>query len=687
MLHRQMTHDAVPATVPVTARPWQARAVRGDGWLAVSLAGALSVTMVEAVLIERRFGVFGGGFLAEGHLSTTGQRIAFAGASLASDLVIVSLIAAGVFWLCRPFGLVPATRFFVALAAGVTPLALYNLFSYQLLAMVGDAFDLSLMFDLVGGRPGEFLAVASGHLAEPAWIVVLTIVAIAGAASALQVRYRHRGTVRARAHGPAGATVCVVALCGTVAVTGVRASSETLEHALRRKPSAQALAIVVGAATDFDRDGAGFGARPADPDPFNAAVHPYATEIPGNGIDENGVGGDLPIDRVQIERPLPIAQSWGWRPDVVLILLESVRADAVGGVIGGKPVTPVLDGLAAAGGASQWAYSHNGFTYQSRYHLFTGQLSVGAASSLIDDFQANDYQVGYFSGQDDSFGGPELAVGYERADVFYDARSEPERRYTQFRTPGSLAVPAPVVTEQAIRFLRASDSAKPIFIYVNFHDTHFPYHHAGIEPLVSGAVVPQGAIRPDRAADVQAMYLNTLANVDREIGAMLQEVERVRGRRPAVIVTSDHGESLFDEGFLGHGYALNDAQTRVPFIAANLPIVLSEPFGHADIRGAMRQALAAVPESDPRPTFSPALEGVTFQYVGSEVARPRQIGFVSQSGRTLYDFRTGRARFPDTVWGRPDALGPFETSAFLDLVYRWESLALSGARGGQADGR
>ena len=49
---------------------------------------------------------------------------------------------------------------------------------------------------------------------------------------------------------------------------------------------------------------------------------------------------------------------------------------------------------------------------------------------------------------------------------------------------------------------------------------------------------------------------------------------------------ADHGESLFDEGFLGHGYALNDAQTRIPLIVSGLPLRLVEPFGQVDLRDA-----------------------------------------------------------------------------------------------------
>src|SRR5690606_14408514 len=117
---------------------------------------------------------------------------------------------------------------------------------------------------------------------------------------------------------------------------------------------------------------------------------------------------------------------------------------------------------------------------------------------------------------------------------------------------------------------------------------HFPYHHGEMEAIVSARSVAQSQIAPSRRADVLAMYYNAAANVDRAVGATLENITRALTRAPAVIVTSDHGESLFDEGFLGHGYALNDVQTRIPLVVRGLPMEIREPFGQVDLRDALR---------------------------------------------------------------------------------------------------
>jgi hypothetical protein len=653
---------------------------RADGWLAIALAGAAGTTIVESALIERRFALFRGGFLAPEHLETAGQRITFLLLSGLADLVVVGVLAGITLWLASRWGLSAVPRRVLALIAGVAPLALADLVSYELLAYVGGAFDLSLMWDLVGRQPREFLAVGAAHLAEPLWLIASASALIAALVWLLQRWFP--GTAAApHRRGPAVMTLVLLVVLGSVAVTAGATLSEPVAAGLRRKPSARAMAIVVNRLSDVDRDGYGVGARPADANPFDAKVHPYAVDLPGTGVDEDGIGGDLPVADAAYSEGATAAPAWGWKPDVIVVLLESVRADVLDTMIDGRPATPTLRGIAAAGGAAPLAFSHNGFTYQSRYHLFSGSLAgVRGGRTLVDDFKSNGYRVGYFSGQDDSFGGPELAVGFDRADTFFDARSAPDRRYTQFSTPGSLAVPASVVLEKASGFVAAADRDVPMFLYVNFHDTHYPYHYRGIQPLISPAVLEPGEIGPARGVELRAMYMNTVANVDQAIGTLIAEVTRLRGRAPSVIVTSDHGESLFDEGFLGHGYALNDAQTRVPFVTQGLPLQLPQPFGQVEVRQAIWNALAGPSPADARPDFSRTATAPVFQYLGS-VDQPREIGRREpQGGRTLYDFRADRAQSAsEPAWVRPDRLTDRASASFLALVRNWEAMMLARA--------
>jgi glucan phosphoethanolaminetransferase (alkaline phosphatase superfamily) len=645
-------------------------------WGLVTLAGAVLLSTIDALLLQRDKSFFTGGFLSVDHLAGASNIAAFLVVSLIVDAAVVGLVAAVVMWvLCR--WRVRATACVLAgFLAGVGPMIAADIISYELVRHLGEAADLSLMLELAGGSVSELFAVAAAHLVVPGLLLACASGAVGGL-----VWIMHRWSAGAQTRGVSGsvlyapALVCLAAL--TISTTA-SASSDAMENGLRRKPAGGLIASLVDDLSDVDRDGFGIAGRMSDPNPFDASIFPYAIDIPGNGIDENGVGGDLPEDAPPyVETPLP-STAWTRRPDVVLVVLESFRADLLGSSHRGGPVTPVLNALGSRGISSSRAYSHNGYTAQSRYHLLSGSLAgVRDRSSLIDDFKAQGYLTAYFSGQDESFGSAEYRIGFERADVAYDARVDFARRYSTFTTAGSLAVPFALIQERIREFLGARGAARqPIFLYVNFHDTHFPYTHDGVEALTSPVRLARHRIVPGERDALWGTYANTAANVDRAVGEVLDNVRRARGSEPAVIVTADHGESLFDEGFLGHGYALNDVQTRIPLVVANLPMIVQEPFAQRDLREAIGAALRVPADAPLLPQLRRASGRKVFQYLGN-VNRPRQVAFLRDSHRIIYDFRSQRVQIPETAWRRPDDLAPAERAEFLRLIHEWERMNLA----------
>jgi hypothetical protein len=307
-------------------------------------------------------------------------------------------------------------------------------------------------------------------------------------------------------------------------------------------------------------------------------------------------------------------------------------------------------------------------------------LAVPMASTIVDDFLENGYRVGYFSGQDESFGGDGYDVGFKRATVAYDARNDRTKRYSTATTPGSLAVPFTVLQERVDQFLREpAEVDAPLFLYVNFHDAHFPYWHEALQNITSSQRLPRRQISPGAREALWETYVNTAANVDRAVGTLLEAVRRARGAEPGVIVMADHGESLFDEGFLGHGYALNDVQTRIPLVVANLAMTVVEPFGQADLRGAIRSALRAPEAAGRQPLRRAEPDRRLFQYLG-DLARPRQIAFLLDQGRLIYDFRTARVLVPGGTWVAPSELDRPWQDAFVRLIRHWEALTLARER-------
>jgi arylsulfatase A-like enzyme len=248
-------------------------------------------------------------------------------------------------------------------------------------------------------------------------------------------------------------------------------------------------------------------------------------------------------------------------------------------------------------------------------------------------------------------------------------------------------VPLSVVNGHVSEFVAHADAARPLFLVVNFHDTHFPYTHPGIETITSATRIDRAGIVPGARDALWATYTNTASNVDRAIGRVIDTIREARGREPGIVVTSDHGESLFDEGFLGHGYGLNEAQTRVPFVVANLPMDIAEPFAQSEFRPALLSALSE-PDQTRAPRARPRGETPVFQYLG-DLSRPRQLAFLDRGGRFIYDFRSRRARAPAGDWLPPDQLPKGEREVFLELVRFWERVQLARRdawRGPRSDG-
>jgi arylsulfatase A-like enzyme len=643
-------------------------------WRRVTAAAAVSVSLADLLLLQRSRGLFTGGFLSVDHLRGPMDIGLFVALSLLIDAAVAGAIAAvALFVLTRLGARRPAACAGACLAA-IAPLAIADIVQYQLVRYLGTGFDLGLMFDLSGRSISEMWAVAAPNVLRLA-----ILVGGAGAIAAGLVWAIHRRSAPVVLHVPRRMWLqpAVLALVAVAAFAAAVAASESLSNGLLRKPAGSVLRTVVGVATDLDRDESGLISRPPDPDPLNARVFPYAPDEPGNGIDEDGLAGDLPASAPRYPERASVNTGWQRHPDVVLIVLESFRADLLHATIGDRAITPVLNALAQRGASSSSAFSHNGYTVQSRFHLLAGTLIARpGAETLIDDFIRNGYSVGYFSGQDESFGSDEYRVGFDRAEVAYDARGDVARRYSTFSTPGSLAVPFEAVQDQVGQFVRQrSSDVRPMFLYVNFEDTHFPYSHAGIAALLSDVRLPREQITPERRDALWATYTNTVANIDRAIGGVIEMVHRTRGREPAVVVTADHGESLFEAGFLGHGYGLNDVQTKVPLIVVNLPMRVPEPFSQIDLRPALTEALRVPAEMSSVATVE-RTDRPVFQYLG-DLRRPRQIAFFHEGERFIYDFRSGRVQPRGDSWTTVAHLSAAQREEFVRLVQQWEWMNLA----------
>jgi len=609
------------------------------GVVRFTLPAVVLVTLVaELLLAERKYAIFGGGFGASRVLDTPVEIGAFLAATLACHGLILFLLYRLVRRLHRGKADTPLFHFNFAFFVGGGALAVL-VAKFQALAFFSDAMSFQIVRNLGGGS----LVDALKYTLSEAGLIAIGLLGAGAfyAAAWFVLRRRWRDTAPLADHWRLGRRPLLALLLATPLVLFAANRIDDARSAAARFNGVMALGTLFHQASDFDRDGWSFFSFPLDRQPFDGSRHPYALDVPGDGVDQDGFGDDFVFSGGVENRPAPAPAPViaGPKRNVILIVLESTRADALGRRVDGRPLTPVMDSLAARGSSARAAYSHVGFTTFSLQSLFTGELApVDDRQSLVRDFLANGYEVGVISGQAEDFGDTANLTGMRRGALFIDGTMLKEERAFSFAAQGSVNIDGKILLREFDRALGRPEAwQRPRFLYLNLQSAHFPYYGPGMDRILAGEPIPRGEIGAANRDRVERTYLNAIAYNDRLIGGLLERLRRLgQLDNTLIVVTADHGESLFDDGFLGHGHMLNDQQTRIPFILSDPGVAIPNVIGLADMRGLiLRAAGAEVPAATPRPVF---------QYLGT-LDRPGSIGLVDGAGRrTIFNL------FEETVW-------------------------------------
>ena len=272
----------------------------------------------------------------------------------------------------------------------------------------------------------------------------------------------------------------------------------------------------------------------------------------------------LPVSRV----PAPAAQRAAAR-GVLLVTIDTLRADRLG-VYGHKAArTPVLDALAARGVRFADATAHAPLTHPSHAAIMTGRypgafgIKLNAmtplppdAVTLAERFQAAGYATGAIVASvilDEAYG---MGQGFQSYDDRITARAGDVALSTLQRRAGD-------VTDRALTWLKGRQ--EPWFLWVHYYDAHMPYDPPRATPPVANA------------------YDGEVAYVDQQLGRLLRGVD---ASRTLVAVTSDHGEGLGDHGEADHGYFIYDSTLHVPLLIAGPgigPRVVTEQVRSIDV--------------------------------------------------------------------------------------------------------
>jgi hypothetical protein len=160
--------------------------------------------------------------------------------------------------------------------------------------------------------------------------------------------------------------------------------------------------------------------------------------------------------------------------------------------------------------------------------------------------------------------------------------------------------------------------------------------------FLPGRLAKRSEIKAANRSMVERTYWNAAAYSDWLVGQVIARL-KAQGAydRTLILVTGDHGEALFEEGFLGHGHVIDRAQTQVPLILSDPALRVEGPVGLADYRGIVLRGLSG----DAAP---PPARTAVFQYIGA-LDRPGVIGMVEAGGVwTTLNLDTEEVAFSDT---------------------------------------
>ncbi len=276
-------------------------------------------------------------------------------------------------------------------------------------------------------------------------------------------------------------------------------------------------------------------------------------------------------------------------PNVLVILIDTIRADHLGCMGYRRNTTPTLDSLAREGVLYSNCQSHSSWT-------------LPAMAGILSGLNPREHAAGRH--YDALFGVPEdipwmpmifKSAGYRTAAffnvIFMNADFGFHRGFDFFDCsalgPETRSRNAGETVEAVLSWFSGYSGDKPFFVAVHFFDPHLPYSPPApwdtlfADPEYSGEYGPEwggvsqlnavhsgmDTIPPDGLEHLVALYDGEIAYADGELGRLLETLrERGLMENTVVVVVGDHGEEFMEHGGMDHGRTLYQEICHVPLI-------------------------------------------------------------------------------------------------------------------------
>jgi arylsulfatase len=275
------------------------------------------------------------------------------------------------------------------------------------------------------------------------------------------------------------------------------------------------------------------------------------------------------------------------RPDILLITVDTLRADRLGCYGYARATSPNIDRLAARGVLFERAFTTLPRTTQSVASIMTGRYpKVHGARGLFASLSPANLTVAEILRED----------GYDTAAFSSNLFLRPGRGFEQGfdrydnppqRWEGNSSA---AISRAAVEWLRSRPTDRPFFLWVHYLDPHWTYQppppfdrrfdpdfagpftlYDDLESnrITKGQVIFENRLPPRQVEHVKALYDGEIAQSDAAIGELLEALPGTGTRPLLTVFTSDHGESLGEHDYhFAHGEFLYQDTLRIPLIFA-----------------------------------------------------------------------------------------------------------------------
>ncbi|MEX2016438.1 MAG: sulfatase, partial [Candidatus Hydrogenedentales bacterium] len=276
-------------------------------------------------------------------------------------------------------------------------------------------------------------------------------------------------------------------------------------------------------------------------------------------------GGKVPLDRD--------------RPNVIVLVVDSLRADHLGAYGYNASATPRMDEFARTATVYEHAAATSPSCLPSHASMLTGKLPYAHAAhrhltnegdliempladhhvTLAEMLRELGYDTGAFLANQAALAAANIDQGFMRFDVRRETAAAKNRRIRGW----------------------VADRNRPFFLFVNYMDAHRPFQvrrtgwrfyqdvdterpwQAFADAVANGPSSHAAML----AGEVVGHYDAAIANVDRSVGELLDWLKSEGLYENTIIVlTSDHGQAFGEHDYVGHGYALYEGELHVPLM-------------------------------------------------------------------------------------------------------------------------